>query len=152
TNRDLERAAALGQFRPDLLYRLNVLEVRVPPLRERSGDVALLARHFLSQKRSASDVTISGAALEALENYTWPGNVRELEHCIQRLLAAGLERVDVQHLPREIRAASRARTGPRRRVRAQGPENERAVVVRALEATRGNITHAASRLGLTRHG
>jgi two-component system response regulator HydG len=152
TNRDLKHAAAAGQFRSDLLYRLNVLEVRVPPLRERPGDVTLLARDFLARQPGGAQLPISSAALEALESYSWPGNVRELEHDIQRLAAARLQRIELVHLPREIRAAAKSRAPAAKRVRAVAPENERAQVTRALEATGGNITHAAARLGLTRHG
>jgi transcriptional regulator with GAF, ATPase, and Fis domain len=157
TNRDLKQAAAKREFRPDLLYRLNVLEVRVPPLRERSDDVVPLVRHFLARHTGIADMPISPSALEALQTHDWPGNVRELEHCVQRLTAAGLTRIDLAHLPREIRAAAKAR--PRRplqrasqRERTGSQVDERGQVASALQAVGGNISRAAARLGLTRHG
>jgi transcriptional regulator with GAF, ATPase, and Fis domain len=157
TNRDLERAVVEGKFRADLLYRLNVLEIDVPPLRERGADVALLARHFLAS--SGSEAEFTSAALRVLENYGWPGNVRELEHQIQRLLALRLARVEPHHLSREVRegAKLRVRTPAVRRpapvlrvARAAGDEREQ--VRRALERSGGNITRAAVELGLTRQG
>ncbi len=144
TNRDLERAVAEGSFRQDLFFRLRVLEVRVPPLREREGDVALLARHFLEASGCKAELT--PRALDALAGYSWPGNVRELAHQMQRIAAMRPKRVEAEHLGREVRAAATVR-GRRR------PESdERAEVERALEATAGNISRAATVLGLTRHG
>jgi len=147
TNRDLALAVEEGSFRRDLLYRLDVVTIRVPPLREREGDIALLARHFLRAAKASSD--LAQDALDALEAYTWPGNVRELAHMMQRLAMSRLRRIDREHLPRTIRAAL-----PRTTPRAEGdePRNERAEVEAALAACHGNITHAAERLGLTRHG
>ncbi len=152
TNRDLADAVKAGTFRRDLLYRLNVLEVRVPALRERPEDVAVLARHFLDS--AGSDAEISEGALAALEAYSWPGNVRELQHQMQRLAAARVERVDREHLPRELRGSTRgsARTTPKARPRPKGAEDEKRQVEDALSAADGNITRAARRLGLTRHG
>jgi transcriptional regulator with GAF, ATPase, and Fis domain len=158
TNRDLERAVAEGKFRADLLYRLNVLEIDVPPLRERGPDVALLARHFLAG--AVSETEIAPAALAVLESYGWPGNVRELEHQIQRLAALRLLRVESHHLSREVRegAKLRARATPAARrptpvLRvARGVDDEREQVRRALDQSGGNITRAAEQLGLTRHG
>jgi two-component system response regulator HydG len=157
TNRDLEHAVAEGKFRADLLYRLNVLEIDVPPLRERGADVALLARHFLAS--SGSETEIAPAALAVLESYGWPGNVRELEHQIQRLSSLRLARVDPHHLSREVRegAKRRGRTPAARRpvpvLRvARGADDEREQVRRALDDSGGNITRAAQQLGLTRQG
>ena len=157
TNRDLERAVAEGQFRSDLLYRLNVLELEVPPLRERGADVALLARHFLAS--SGSEAEFTSAALRVLEAYGWPGNVRELEHQIQRLAALRLARVEPHHLSREVREGAKLRArapavrrpAPVLRV-ARGTDDEREQVRRALDRSGGNITRAAAQLGLTRQG
>jgi len=156
SNRPLSAEVARGAFRQDLLYRLNVLELHVPPLRERAGDIPLLVRAFLNH--SASGVLISPDAMTALERYSWPGNVRELEHQIQRVLALGVPRIELAHLPRTLRprgarrtpaeSASSAKVTPR----AVVPLDLRAEVERALSQADGNITHAAQTLGLTRHG
>ena len=139
TNRDLADSVRVGAFRQDLLYRLDVLRVRVPPLRDRAGDVPLLLRRFLP------DVEIAPRAMARLSAYSWPGNVRELSHLAQRLAALKLERIDLAHLPREVRAADVP-------AEVSGPDRERAEVESALAAAGGNISHAAVALGLTRHG
>lgn len=87
TNRDLEALVAAGRFREDLYYRLNVILVRTPPLRSRTGDIAILARYFLKKfsERNAKNISeMDPKALDALESYSWPGNVRELENCMER--------------------------------------------------------------------
>jgi DNA-binding NtrC family response regulator len=141
TNRDLDAAVEEGSFRRDLLYRLRVLEIALPSLRERRGDVELLARHFL--ERAGSRAMLTPAAVSALEGYAFPGNVRELAHLVQRLAASRVERIDAVHLPRAVRAAA---------VTAKPPTDERAEVEDALARTGGNISRAAILLGLTRHG
>jgi len=150
SNRPLEAEVAHGNFRQDLLFRINVLELHVPALRERPEDVPSLVRAFLD--RAATRVIIAPDAMNALESYAWPGNVRELEHQIQRLLALGVPRIERAHLPRALRqvGARRARAEPR--PRAVVPLDLRAEVERALQRSEGNITHAAQALGLTRHG
>jgi DNA-binding NtrC family response regulator len=149
TNRVLEDEVKRGAFRQDLLYRINVIEVRVPALRERSADIPELIAAFLA--RAHSDTTLSADVLAALEAQPWPGNVRELEHQIQRLLALGLRRVELSHLPRAFR---RGVNMGREAASANEPPaaDERAEVERALRQNGGNITHAARALGLTRHG
>jgi transcriptional regulator with PAS, ATPase and Fis domain len=107
TNRDLRELIKQGAFREDLFYRLNVIHVAVPPLRERREDIPMLANQFLSQFAAAnrSDVSsISPEAMKAMSEYSWPGNVRELENVIERLVVtrhAGT--IDLEHLPSEIR-------------------------------------------------
>jgi two-component system response regulator PilR (NtrC family) len=108
TNRDLEAAVAKGTFREDLFYRLNVLLIKTPPLRERKGDVRLLAETF-TQKFAAKqkkDITgISAPAMAALENYSWPGNVRELENVIERAVTLeNHEQIALESLPVAIRS------------------------------------------------
>lgn len=150
TNRDLDRAVAEGTFRRDLLYRINVLEVRVPSLRERAGDIEQLALHFLRNHRST--LTLSPAALEVLRDYAWPGNVRELAHTMLRLSTLHDTRIELEHLPRHIRGTrTRSRPEPVRGLlpRVEDPKLE---VLQTLEQTGGNISHAARVLGLTRHG
>jgi transcriptional regulator with PAS, ATPase and Fis domain len=148
TNRPLELEVQRGTFRQDLLYRINVIEIRVPPLRERHGDVPRLVRSFL--ERENARVSFSADAMSALDAHTWPGNVRELEHQVQRLLTLGLERIGINHLPRVFRQSSGPR--PALPIEAPGPQGERAEVERALQRAHGNLTHAARALGITRHG
>jgi DNA-binding NtrC family response regulator len=133
-----------------LLYRVNVLEIPVPPLRDRQGDVTQLVEHFVARSKGAS-IRFSETALAALEHYDWPGNVRELSHQIHRLVAIGASRIELKHLPREIRASGRARR-PAPAARRLDPAAARTEVARALEANGGNITRTAADLGLTRHG
>jgi DNA-binding NtrC family response regulator len=147
THRDLGKAADEGSFRRDLLFRLNVIEIRVPALREREGDIEKLAQHFL--RRAGSQARLTPDAIDALRGYDWPGNVRELEHHMQRLAALSIDPIEREALPREIRASSRRTT---RQQTKSGPDHERREVERALAASGGNISHAAERLGVTRHG
>jgi two-component system response regulator HydG len=113
TNRDLAAAVKEGRFREDLFYRLNVIQVRLPALRDRSEDVPLLASHFLERAANKNGKPVRGLteqALQALEAYQWPGNVRELENAIERavVLSRGSE-VDELDLPEQVRAASAQR-------------------------------------------
>ncbi|MDP9002263.1 MAG: sigma 54-interacting transcriptional regulator [Myxococcota bacterium] len=153
TNRELAQAVESGTFRRDLLYRLNVVELRVPPLRERKDDVALLANAFLKQAGSSAEIAPAAAA--ALAAYRWPGNVRELEHVMQRLAGTAIDVLRVAHLPRALRSGSAVSAlvaGRPRRVEPAGLLDERTEVERALERASGNISHAARALGITRHG
>jgi transcriptional regulator with GAF, ATPase, and Fis domain len=153
TNRDLEADVERGSFRRDLLFRINVVQIEVPPLRERRADIPALVRAFL--ERSGVSLSIAPDAMAALEAHSWPGNVRELEHQIQRLSLLGVTRVERAHLPRALRRAEPlGATGnlePTARTRGE-PRDERLEVERALAECGGNISHAASALGLTRHG
>jgi transcriptional regulator with AAA-type ATPase domain/tetratricopeptide (TPR) repeat protein len=153
TNRDLERGVETGTFRRDLLYRLNVVQILVPPLRERTEDIPLLAQSFL--KRAGSSADISPDAMATLASHGWPGNVRELEHVMQRLAGAHVAVVRLEHLPRALRTATSSpeavvRTGRGRR--PPEPRDERAEVQLAVARSGGNISHAARALGLTRQG
>jgi transcriptional regulator with PAS, ATPase and Fis domain len=154
TNRDLREEVSSGRFREDLFYRLNVLPVRLPALRERRGDVPLLAAHFL--EIFARDFrrlvrTIGPGALELLETYRWPGNVRELKNAVERavLLCEGdalLER-DFRMLPATLPVR------PDFRLPDEGlafTELERDLVRQALERAGGNQTRAATLLGMSR--
>ncbi len=106
TNRDLPAMVRQGQFREDLFYRLSTISLHLPPLRQRAGDVALLARHFLAQanERRGCRRELAAAALEALERHTWPGNVRELKHAVEAavLVCDGAE-MGPEHLPASVR-------------------------------------------------
>ncbi len=154
TNRDLEHEVETGGFRRDLLYRLNVLEVRVPPLRERPEDILAIAERVLETAGSKS--TLTPRAARALVSHRWPGNVRELEHQMQRVAALGVPRIELEHLAREVRAAFKEAPAPRISLapnkKAAGPDAERDEVRAALEREGGNITRAAERLRITRHG
>lgn len=157
TNLDLEDAVAGGRFRADLLYRLRVVEIPVPPLRERPEDIPVLVEFFLdkqAKRLGRPRPQISAEALAALTAQPWPGNVRQLENAVERalLLAEGptLGPFDFGLAP-EARAIPSA-GGIKGTARAAAAEVERRVIRAALEATGGNITHAADRLGLSRRG
>jgi DNA-binding NtrC family response regulator len=158
TNRDLDAAVRAGSFRLDLFYRLNVVPVTIPPLRERSEDIEPLAKFFLermtSQLRRPAR-SISREALRMLERYAWPGNVRELRNVIERavILEEGSE-ILPEHLPDELLLGSRAADlGPGFMLPAGGvdlEELEKDLLKQALEQAQGNKTRAAGLLGLTR--
>jgi DNA-binding NtrC family response regulator len=144
TNADVVREATEGRFREDLLYRLNTVELRLPPLRDRREDIADLAAAFLA--RSKPQRRLAADAMEALLAHPWPGNVRELEHVIERasLLAMGDE-ICVDDL------MLRAKTGaPPRLEEMTLEEVERYLIERALAAQGGNVSEAARTLGLSR--
>jgi len=159
THRDLAQLAREGKFREDLRYRLDVVSVRLPPLRERQEDVALLAGAFLERAAASLPKHVTGftpAAAAALERYGWPGNVRELHHAVERavILCRG-ERVDTIDLPDPIRAqapdAGGAGGAPSPLVLPFGTpmeEVERLVIKRTLEQTRGDKNLAAQILGI----
>jgi transcriptional regulator with PAS, ATPase and Fis domain len=158
TNRDLERAVRDGAFRADLYYRLNVLPVRVPPLRERLDDIPLLVRHFVAlfnRQLGRSVESVAPKALERLQTYGWPGNIRELRNLVERamLLAA---RDELRSADLKVQPASAAGTlgVTAFELPADGIDLavlERDLIAQALERTAGNRTRAAKLLGLTRH-
>jgi len=151
TNRDIEKEVADGRFREDLFYRLNVIQLHVPPLRERRTDILRLAHHF-AEDFSRGKVRFSSAAAAALELYDWPGNVRELRNTVERacLLSRG-EIILPEHLPAKMRPSdlpARDRLEP-----SQGTlmeDVERTAILNALAETGGNRTQAARRLGISR--
>ncbi|HEX6852621.1 MAG TPA: sigma-54 dependent transcriptional regulator [Candidatus Polarisedimenticolaceae bacterium] len=151
TNADLAAEAAAGRFRPDLLYRLNTVEIRVPPLRERPEDIPLLAAYFLETHASRYHRPVEGfesAALDALVAHLWPGNVRELEHGIERavLLAKG-PLVRAGDLGLSHPSAPAAPTA----LEAMSLEDvERVLIRKALDRHAGNVSKAAEALGLSR--
>ena len=109
TNRDLERAVSEGRFREDLFYRLNVIEIHLPPLRERREDIPLLARSFITRnarEQSISEKPVTPEAMSALINYSWPGNVRELQNAIERAFTLSGEEIDLDSLPPRVREAA----------------------------------------------
>ena len=128
TNRNLGEMIASGQFREDLLYRLRVIHLEVPPLRERPADIPLLASHFV--RRTGRSISVSEDALKLLERYRWPGNVRELQNVIEQTvwLAAG-DCVDAEHLPATIRTAGQSVLPMRERRKQVADELYQALVV-----------------------
>jgi DNA-binding NtrC family response regulator len=156
SNRDLERAVAEGSFREDLLFRLSVLTLHLPPLRERPRDVEALARHFARRLAAANGLPpreLSRAALDRLQQHGWKGNVRELENCVHRalILATGprIEADDVM-LPQARRAAG-ASAAPTvaALVGRTVADVERTLIIDTLRHTLGNRTHAANLLGIS---
>lgn len=152
TNTDLPKAVAAGLFREDLLFRLNVLAIHVPPLRERHADIPLLAEHFLA--RLAPVHGRAGAAFEAtamrlLESYTWPGNVRELKNAIEHALVFSKDTIlSTSDFPEILSASGRpsGSLGPLRSI----AEAEREIIAATLEATHYKIAQAAEILGISR--
>ena len=158
TNRDLEAAVARGDFREDLFYRLNVIPIELPPLRERPEDVAPLTLHFLeslAEELRQPRREITEEAVAVLEAYEWPGNARELRNVLERiLLLEDADPIGTEHLPDEIREedGSAPRDG-HMVLPADGlslDELERELICQALERTDGNKTGAARLLGVTR--
>ncbi len=158
TNQNLEELIKNGHFRADLFYRLNVVRLPLPALRERADDIPLLAAHFIekyNQKQSRSMVGLSPQAQAALMAYRWPGNVRELENVIQRamILATG-ERLEAGDIPAEIRGseteAPSAAQSLLHRTRESAGVIEKQNILDALARHNGNVTHTAKSLGVSR--
>ena len=167
TNRDLTEMVAEGAFREDLYYRLNVVPICLPPLRERQGDIPLLASSFLERFCRKNDVGVKGFTSEAMylmESYAWPGNVRELRNIVERLaILCDQERIVPRHLPAEIRQAAPRSTATQlphtweafKRLKQQVrdtavQELERRFILQALERCSGNVSRAAEEIGIQR--
>jgi two-component system response regulator AtoC len=158
TAKDLEQEIDAGRFRKDLYFRLNVLGIRLPPLRERSEDIPLLVDHFLAKHGELfckGEVRLSDDALRALVGYPWPGNVRELENCIERgLLICEGDLLDVSSLPDNLRGKSAGCSNigiqpDSLSIKKAEEMMERELIRRALEKTGGNRTHAARLLEIS---
>jgi DNA-binding NtrC family response regulator len=156
TNQDLERAVREGRFREDLYYRLSVIPIVLPSLRERRTDVPLLVEHFVKKYSEGRAVRrVSEEALKILMAYDWPGNVRQLESVIERALLLGEgEAIEVHDLPTAVRSGITSPGGP---IALEIPDSgidieavERALILKALEKAHGNVTRAARLLGLSR--
>lgn len=149
TNASLREEVGAGRFREDLLFRLNTVEIHLPPLRDRREDLRLLAMHFLgqySQRYRKSFSGFDGAALKAMQDYSWPGNVRELDHCIERaVLMAGDDTIRGDDLGFSGSYASTTRMDE-----MSLEEVERFLVEKAMARFDGNVTEAARALGLSR--
>jgi DNA-binding NtrC family response regulator len=156
TNRDLDAMVRDGRFREDLFYRINVLSIDVPPLRERREDIPVLIKLFLAKHARAAHRQIKGlgrAAMDALMNYGWPGNVRQLESVIERaiLLCEG-EEIGLEDLPAELRQSQTERLTATFKLPPEGismEEVERSLILQAMQRTDGNITQAAKLLGIS---
>jgi hydrogenase-4 transcriptional activator len=165
TNADLEQRVAEGKFREDLFYRLNVIRIHVPPLRDRSEEIPHLSTFFLREaleRLGKPDIDLSSQTLEVFSRYWWPGNVRQLKNEIQRAVALSApgNTIEPAHLSPEI-SATRLPAGQGAARRSQAaPANlasaveqvERDLIQAALDQTRGNISETARTLGLTRRG
>jgi two-component system response regulator HydG len=153
TNQDLAEMVKEKRFREDLYYRLNVITVRVPPLRERHEDIRLLAQHYLrvyAAKNNRKLEGFSNEALERLESYAWPGNVRELENLIERMvLLARKDRIEAEDLPEEIAGVKRPpRDAILELVGTPLADIEQRLLDETLRITGGNKTQAAKLLGI----
>jgi nitrogen regulation protein NR(I) len=171
TNRDLKREIGAGSFREDLFYRLNVVPISLPPLRERRGDIRELCAFFLEKFNKRLKKQIGGMdpeALDRLDGYRWPGNIRELENIVERaVLFADGDRISVADLPPEVApdgtvgsvpppaegaAAPLGGEGLKAQVKAATTRLERDLILRALKQTHFNVTHAARLLKISRKG
>jgi two-component system response regulator AtoC len=172
TNRELKKLIASGNFREDLFYRLNVVPIRLPALRERTGDIPLLADHFLAKFNERLRKKVEGIgpdATEVLMQYPWPGNIRELENVIERaVLFCDESRLHANDLPPDVRgipvianvslpeadlqAALAGEGGLKEHVKVAMSRLEKELVSRALQQTTGNVTHAARLLKISRKG
>jgi two-component system, NtrC family, response regulator AtoC len=173
TNRDLKKLIANGSFREDLFYRLNVVPIRLPALRERATDIPILVGHFLTKFNDRLKKQVGGVdpgAMDVLCNYSWPGNIRELENVVERaVLFCDAQKVRVEDLPPEVRggpavpisfpppdtnldAALAGEGGLKEHVKVAMSKLERELVSRALAQTNGNVTHAARLLKISRKG
>ncbi len=168
TNRDLQELVQAGAFRTDLYYRLNVIPVRLPPLRERPEDVPLLALHFLAEARKSTPSAVKGFSSEAMARllaYSWPGNVREIKNVVERLVATlDVDLIRLENLPAEIRSCTAAPGGgnpvpetadelkdfKRREKEAVYARVEKDFVWKALERSGWNVTRASQQVGMAR--
>jgi transcriptional regulator with PAS, ATPase and Fis domain len=153
TQRDLEAMVKHGSFRDDLFYRLNVVSVKVPPLRERRADILLLMKHFLVKHATGKMPVVSETAAACLEAYPWPGNVRELENEARRALVMAGDVITPDHLSLRVQGKPLAPLSVNDlNVRGRVDQLETELVRTALDKTRGNQTRAAELLGLSRFG
>jgi transcriptional regulator with PAS, ATPase and Fis domain len=168
TNRDLTEMVRAGEFREDLYYRLNVLPIYLPPLRDRSGDIPLLATSFLERFCKKNQVDVKGFSPDAMalmESYSWPGNVRELRNIVERLaILCDHDRIEPRHLPEEVRRVQ-IRSTPgvplpqtwedfkrlKQEVRDSAVQQlERRFLVDVLERYSNNVSRAAEEIGIQR--
>lgn len=159
TNSDLGKMVAEGAFREDLYYRLNVIPIQLPPLRDRRDDIPILVKHFLQKFAAGTSIMVSQGAMRLLMAFAWPGNVRQLENAIERAVAlgAGRETIDIADLPREILESPQAGATPFVDFPEDGMDMpahlaavEQDLIRRALDRTSGNRNRAAELLRIKR--
>jgi Nif-specific regulatory protein len=153
TNRNLEEAIQKGTFREDLYYRINVFPIMLPPLRDRRGDIMLLANHFIERNSkilNKSIKRISASAIDLLTRYRWPGNVRELENTLERAMLLSQEGViHGHHLPPTLQTSRTTNTMGTGTLEERIAMFEQDIIIDALKRSRGNMAAAASDLGTT---
>ena len=153
TMRDIRKMIEEGKFREDLYYRLNVVTIQLPPLRQRTDDIPLLVEHFLkeiSEQKHTAPKRMSPEVMRHFESYRWPGNVRELRHTLERMMIfAEGDALTEKDLPDEIMASPQLTTPRELPFNLKMDELERMAITRALEQCEGNRTHAADRLGIS---
>jgi len=156
TNRDLETEYRNGTFRKDLYFRLNVVTVHLPSLRERRSDIPMLTHWFLDRHAPDSPMQVTNAAMKCLLQYDWPGNVRELENCIERAVALGDRKIiDIGDLPATIASASSTSETLPTLMTSVAPSTdlediERATIERVFEQVKGDKVLAGKMLGISR--
>jgi DNA-binding NtrC family response regulator len=156
TNRDLEAEYRAGTFRKDLYFRLNVVTVHLPSLRERRSDIPMLVHWFLDRYAAGKTIVVTNSAMKCLLQYEWPGNVRELENCIERAVALGNHRtIDVDDLPPVISSASSGSETageilPPTFTTTDLEDIERATIQRVFEQVNGDKAMAGKMLGISR--
>jgi DNA-binding NtrC family response regulator len=161
TNRDLDSEYKKGTFRKDLFFRLNVVTISLPPLRERRSDIPILSAFFLERLAPGRGVQVSSSAMKALLAYDWPGNVRELENCLERAVALGDQRViEVNDLPSSIAYCEAPGADLNGRGRIEASESfaratdlediERATIERVFSQVKGDKALAGRMLGISR--
>jgi transcriptional regulator with GAF, ATPase, and Fis domain len=161
TNKDLTAMVKEKSFREDLFYRINVVQIQLPPLRQRSEDVLPLAEHFLKRERKERELKFSNSAKKAMQGYTWPGNVRELENAVSRaVVCATATSIESEDLPMEVSGPGKVGGGEgdwwtkiQGRAGAGGDllaAGEKILVERALQEAGGNVKRASEILGVTR--
>jgi transcriptional regulator with PAS, ATPase and Fis domain len=153
THRDLEALVAAGRFREDLFYRLNVVMLRIPALRERTDDIPLLVAHLLEKHAAGRGLKVTRAAMDRLVRFPWPGNVRQLENEIRRALVLADGRIDVAELSQDVaRGGPGASRGSGLDLRTRVDALEAELVREAMAKSGGNQTRAAELLGVSRFG
>jgi Nif-specific regulatory protein len=152
TNKNLEDAVAAGTFRQDLYYRLNVVGLQVPPLRERQEDIPLLANYFAAKYAEKCNRRITGISAEAqarLLGYDWPGNVRELENAVERAVVLGsTDRILLEDLPESVLESEPAATAPGTKYHEAVAQTKKQIILNAMQQAKGSYTEAAKLLGV----